>query len=48
MQASQVGSGGLGAVSSGVVEYLIEGAILLLVLWGVWKLVRVIWAAVSN
>jgi hypothetical protein len=38
----------LGAWSSGVAEALIEGAVVLLVLFGVWKLAKIIWAALSH
>jgi hypothetical protein len=45
------GSGGLGAVSSGISESLI-GLVLLLVILGLlagcWKLAKIIWAMFSN
>jgi hypothetical protein len=43
----QVDSGGLGATSSGIAELLIEGAILLLVVWGAGKVIKMIWAALE-
>ena len=45
------GSGGLGAVSFGVVELIIEGGVVLLVLlvlFGGWKLAKIILAAMSH
>ena len=45
------GSGGLGAVSSGVVELIIETVVVLLVLlvlFGCWKLAKIILAAMSH
>jgi hypothetical protein len=48
MQVAQFGSGGLGAVSSGVAELIVEGAIVLLVVFGIWKLVKIILAAISQ
>jgi hypothetical protein len=42
------GSGGLGAVSIGISESLIGLIILAVVLFGLWKLAKLIWAALSN
>ena len=45
------GSGGLGAVSVGVSETVIGLVILvaiLIVLFGLWKLAKLLWAAFSN
>ncbi len=42
------GSGGLGAVSVGISELLIGLVILLVVLFGLWKLAKLIWAAFSS
>lgn len=42
------GSGGLGAVSIGISETLIGLVILVVVLFGIWKLVKLVWAAFSS
>jgi hypothetical protein len=42
------GSGGLGAVSSGLVEWGIEIVVILVVLLGAWKLVKLLVAALSH
>ena len=42
------GTGGLGATSSGLAEFVIEIAIVLLAVFGVYKLARLIWAALSH
>ena len=42
------GSGGLGAVSIGISETLIGLVILAVVLFGIWKLVKLLWAAFSG
>jgi hypothetical protein len=42
------GSGGLGAVSSGVVELIIEGAIVLVAVVVLWKVAKIIMAAISK
>lgn len=41
------GSGGLGAVSVGISEAVIV-VVLVVVLFGAWKLVKLIWAALSG
>jgi len=46
MQGS--GSGGLGAVSAGISEILIFALLAVVVLFAIWKLVKVIWAAFSG
>jgi hypothetical protein len=46
MQTS--GSGGFGAVSVGISEFLIGAVILVIVLLGIWKLVKLLWAAFSG
>ena len=40
MQGS--GNGGLGAVSAGISEMLVEALLVLVVLFGIWKLAKVI------
>jgi hypothetical protein len=42
------GSGGLGAVSIGISETLIGLVILVAVLFGVWKVAKLLWAAFSG
>jgi len=42
------GSGGLGAVSFGISEALVGFIVLLIVLFGVWKLAKILWAAFSG
>jgi hypothetical protein len=42
------GSGGLAAASVGISEAFIGLAILAIVLFGVWKLAQLIWAAFSG
>ena len=42
------GSGGLGAVSIGISESLIGLIVLIALLFGLWKLVKLVWAAFSN
>ena len=42
------GSGGLGAVSIGISETLIGLIVLIAILFGLWKLVKLVWAAFSN
>ena len=51
VQMEGAGSGGLGAVSFGISEplfYLLALLILLLVAAGLWKLVKLFWAAFSG
>jgi hypothetical protein len=43
-----MGSGGLGAVSIGISGSLLILIITLLVLFGVWKIVKLIWGAFSG
>jgi hypothetical protein len=43
-----IGGGGIGAVSIGIPEALIALIVLIVVLFGVWKLATIIWAALSN
>jgi hypothetical protein len=43
-----VGSGGLGAVSIGLSESLIGLLILIVVVFGLWKLAKLLWAAFSG
>jgi hypothetical protein len=42
------GSGGLGAVSIGISETLIGLIVVIVLLFGLWKLVKLVWAAFSN
>jgi hypothetical protein len=42
------GSGGLGAVSFGISESLVALVLLVAVLFGVWKLAKLLWAALSG
>jgi hypothetical protein len=42
------GSGGLGAVSHGISEALIAIAVLIAVLFVVWKVAKLLWAAFSD
>ena len=42
------GSGGLGAVSVGIPEALIVLVVVVVVLFGAWKLAKLIWAALSG
>jgi hypothetical protein len=42
------GSGGLGAVSIGISETLIGLVILIVVVFGLWKLARLLWAEFSG
>ena len=42
------GSEGLGAVSVGISEALIGLVILIVVLFGIWKLAKLLWAAFSG
>jgi hypothetical protein len=42
------GSGGLGAVSFGISETLAGIALLLVVLFGIWRIAKIIWSAFSN
>ena len=42
------GSGGLGAVSIGLSETLIGLVILVAVVFGIWKLAKLLWAAISG
>jgi hypothetical protein len=44
----QTGSGGVGAVSIGISESLVGLVILIALVFGLWKLVKLIWAAFSN
>jgi hypothetical protein len=44
---STTGSGGIGAVSFGVSEALILLVLVLLVGFGVWKVAKLLWAALS-
>lgn len=44
---NSIGSGGLGAVSAGIVE-AVALIVVGLVLFAVWKLAKVIWAAFSG
>ena len=46
MQGS--GSGGLGAVSIGISEIFVFALLALVVLFGIWKLAKLIWAAFSD
>ena len=46
MQGS--GSGGVGAVSAGMTEIFVFALLALVVLFGIWKLVKMIWAAFSG
>ena len=50
MEASMlsIGSGGFGAVSIGISESLIGLTILVGILFGLWKLAKLLWAAFSN
>jgi hypothetical protein len=43
-----IGSGGLAAVSIGISESLVGLVILAVVLFGLWKLGQLLWAAFSN
>jgi hypothetical protein len=42
------GSGGVGAVSLGISEMFVGVVILLVVLFGIWKIAKIIWAAFSG
>ena len=42
------GSGGIGLVSIGISESLVAVVILAVVLFGLWKLGKLLWAALSN
>lgn len=42
------GSGGLGAVSIGISGWLVALVLAVLVLLGVWKIAKLIWAAFSG
>ena len=42
------GSGGLGAVSIGISESLVILIVAVLVLFGAWKIAKLIWAAFSG
>jgi hypothetical protein len=42
------GSGGLAAISVGISEALLALVVLVAVLFGVWKLAKLVWAALSN
>ena len=42
------GSGGLGAVSFGITETLIGLVILVAVVFAIWKLAKLLWAAFSG
>ena len=42
------GSGGFGAVSDGISEALIAIVVLIAVLFVVWKVAKLVWAAFSN
>ena len=42
------GSGGLGAVSVGIPEAVLVLVVVLVVVFGAWKLAKVIWAALSG
>ena len=44
----QMGSGGLGAVSIGLSETLIGLVILVAVVFGLWKIAKLLWAAFSG
>jgi hypothetical protein len=44
----QTGSGGVGAVSIGISESLVGLVILIALVFGLWKLGKLIWAAFSN
>jgi hypothetical protein len=46
MQGS--GSGGLGAVSAGISEIFVFALLALVFLFGIWKLVKMIWAAFTG
>jgi phage shock protein PspC (stress-responsive transcriptional regulator) len=41
-------SGGLGAVSFGISSTLVGVVVLLVVLFGLWKLAKIVWAIFSN
>ena len=41
-------SGGLGAVSFGINGTLVGVVVLLVVLFGLWKLAKIVWAIFSN
>lgn len=44
----QVGSGGLGAVSAGIAEsvvWLLIALVAVLLVFGIWKLVKLLWVA---
>ena len=43
-----IGSGGLGAVSNGISETVVGLVILVLVLFGAWKLAKLLWVALSG
>ena len=43
-----VGSGGIGAVSFGISEIFIGLIVLVVVLFVVWKLAKLLWAALSH
>ena len=42
------GSGGLAAVSVGISESLVALVLLVAVVFGVWKLAKLVWAALSG
>ena len=52
MMLQEQGAGGIGAVSAGISETIVEIAIIavcaVLVIVGLWKLAKVIWAAFSS
>ena len=45
---NSVGSGGFGAVSIGISEGLIGLLILVVIVFGLWKLAKLLWAAFSD
>ena len=44
----EVGSGGLGAISIGIGGWVVILLVVLLVLFGVWQIAKLIWAALSS
>lgn len=45
---NEIGSGGLGAVSIGIPEAFVVVILLAAVLFGAWKLAKILWAALSG
>ena len=41
-------SGGLGAISIGISEAIVELLVIVAVVFGLWKLAKVLWAALSD